>query len=166
MVFGFFIAPQNTIFRFFLPSTPKSQPPTKRLFDGSVAALVERRGCSVPLRTNAPSGRIYNPLSSPACVVCVSFAPFALNGCSAVPAVPAVRFSLTSDLCILTSFPEPRTLNPSPPPLPPDLAPPPPPLKAPPSNALPVPAVRRTWCRGFRLDFAGVPRKNNRRIFR
>ena len=30
----------------------------------------------------------------------------------AVPAVPAVRFSLTSDLCILTSFPEPRTLNP------------------------------------------------------
>jgi hypothetical protein len=29
-----------------------------------------------------------------------------------------------------------------------------------------VPAVRRTWCRGFRLDFAGVSRKNNRRIFR
>ena len=29
-----------------------------------------------------------------------------------------------------------------------------------------VPAVRRTWCRGFRLHFAGVPRKNNRRIFR
>ena len=29
-------------------------------------------------------------------------------------AVPAVRFPLTSDLCILTSFPEPRTLNPFP----------------------------------------------------
>ena len=64
-------------------------------------------------------------------------------------------FFLTSDLCILTSF-----LNPEP--FPP---PPPPPLKAPPSNALPVPAVHRTWCRGFLLSLGRGCCAKIRRLF-
>ena len=98
-------------FRFQVPGYRKSQ------LGRSVAALAERRGCSVP--PPPPSHPIHRPCAGVlkaalrpfapacaplpqkiACVVCVSFAPFALKGCSAVP---AVRFPLTSDLCILTS---------------------------------------------------------------
>ena len=81
------------------------------------------------------------------------------------PSSPACVPSLTSDLCFLTSFPEPRTLNPSPLPYH-RISIPPPRTQRASRNCPAVPAVRRTWCRGFRLDFAGVPRKNNRRIFR
>ena len=71
------------------------------------------------------------------------------------PSSPACVPSLTSDLCFLTSFPEPRTLNPSPLPYH-RISIPPPRTQRAKKYCRAVPAVRRTWCRGkFLLHWAG-----------
>jgi hypothetical protein len=54
--------------------------------------------CGCSFRLQVPGCR-FQVKQQNACVVCASFAPLALKGCS------AVRFPLTSDLCILT-FPQ------------------------------------------------------------